>query len=640
MHCATPREPRVVQLLGEVGDWNNPISLSWGDGFYAATVRLPVGVFSYKLRIGGRQGEWVLDTANKRSRNGSGTVNSLLSIGGAPEPVIFAPNMPFLYTDRSGACVVTAALRKEASIDALTVMWREEANETRIAMTRIHEEVEHWIFRARIETSASRATIAFELTGGARIECEETGEPFAYDAHAGDTPPEWWSNAIVYTIFIDRFRPLIDHSEWERDPGANLPSGGHLHGITRSLDSLAELGINTLYLTPMHPGATCHRYDMTDPLQIDPALGGEEAFRELVGAAHERSMRVIVDFSFAHVGCDFEPYKSVQKYGKESQFAPWFRWTDEGALIHYGRRTDAPLLDLDHPGVRALVFETAEVWARRGVDGFRLDAAAEVPIDLARDVRTRLLSICPDAVVVGEVVPAHAWKWRACGAVDAATDFGFFQAMTDFIAHGIIDGAEVARRLQILEYERGAAIDASLRFISTHDHVRFASWARATGRGSKLPLGIFALLTSPGVPAILYGEELALFSSTISPEPEAVWPDRMPMPWSSACAASNMRDLVRGLIAARKASQALMRGEIESIFGEGEILAFRRRADEDVVDVVINIGDADAAIDLVDDDRPALEIIAQIGAVIVESKTQTITLRGSSAVAVRRCRVQ
>src|SRR5262249_19092750 len=162
-----------------------------------------------------------------------------------------------------------------------------------------------------------------------------------------------------------------------------------------------DLGIDTLYLTPVQIAASCHRYDVVDPLRVDPALGGEEAFARLVDAAHARGMRIIVDFSFSHAGRGFPAYAAVRRDGRSAPRAGWCAWTEGGELACYGKRSDAPLFAWEARSeaareLRALVLRAAESWARRGVDGLRIDAIAELPLDLAREVRARFRAIRPD----------------------------------------------------------------------------------------------------------------------------------------------------------------------------------------------------------------------------------------------------
>lgn len=612
-----------VELLGELGDWLNPIPLVNGE----ARLSLPAGVYAYKLRV---DGAWLLDPRAPRTRAVGEHRNSVLSLGGAPEPILFAPAPPWIADDGRGGVTVVAALRKGHG-EALAVRWSEAGEaERRAPLSRVLEEGEHHLFRASLPISSARATVRFELEDGTLIGPEDApGGAFAWERERAELPA-WWREAVVYTIFVDRFRAADDSSPWGADPGPRRSAGGHLEGVRRSLDDLQRLGVDTLYLTPVHVAASCHRYDVVDPLTVDPALGGDEALDRLIADLHQRGMRLVVDFSFSHAGRGFPPYEQALAEGPSAPRACWFQWKD-GAMVHYGTRADAPLFDLTCPEVRDLVLRCAELWASRGVDGLRLDAAAELPLDLAAQIRARVRAIRPEAVILGELVPRHAHRWRSAGALDAATDFGFHAVATDLLAHGTIDAAEARRRLLELDLARGGPAAVSLRFLSTHDHPRFATLARLAGRTPDL--GLVFLFTAPGVPALLYGEELGLYAEQVE-DLENVWPDRMPMPWHRDQRHGRLFRLVQSLVAARAASPALRRGDWELLFGEGALLVYRREADGDVVDVALNTGPDSIVFDLEDEARSLLSPLVFAGDAAVEG--QSVALGPRSGAVLQR----
>ncbi len=627
------RPAQRVELFGEMGDWLTPRLLD-GDGItFGTSLDLPDGVYAYKLRV---DGTWQIDPDNPRTRSSRGERNSLLVVGGTPEPIVFAPTLPFVFVDESGFLQVTAGLRKSAG-DTLGVRWAEDADtaEHLSAMSCLAEEDEHRVMRAAIPASTPNVHIRFELADGTLVGHGDAAEPFV--ARREPAPwPSWWPEAVLYAIFVDRFRPSADRADWERNPGIDVAAGGHLDGIRRSLGELGELGVTVLYLTPVHVAATCHRYDVVDPFRVDPAIGGEESFRALLDEAHGMGMRVLLDLSFAHAGRGFPPFEDVLSHGRDSRFAGWFQWSDgePPALRHYGKRADAPLFDLDHADVRAMVVDAARHWARLGVDGLRLDAAAEVPHELAREVNGAFKELRRDGIVLGEVVPAHAWRWRQERSVDVAYDFGFQSAVADYAASRTIDAAEAARRLLAGSLARGGPETASLRFLSTHDHARFATIARLHHDPSRVPLGLLLLAASPGVPGLLYGEEVGLAADVLELLPEHAWQDRAPMPWDRTRRNEQLRTLVRRLLSLRKSTRALLRGDAAVVFAEGPWLVMRREAAAQAVDVAVNASDEPVELDLEDDRLEVIEPLVQVGQVRVNG--QSVTLGANSGLIARR----
>lgn len=594
-----------VDLLGEASDWRNPIALARAsDGAFVATLDLPRGVYQYKLLVDGTT--WLLDEANPRTRSHRGQRNSVLVVDGAPEPLLFAAAPPWIEELDRGGVRVLVGLRRDHDHDEVRISYREAdgAAWSPAPAALAFEEDEHRFFVATLPTSAPRIGLRI-ASGDAVHEARWSRRP------AADRAPAWWRRASVYAVFVDRFRRGADSAgdgaQWEIDPGRERSAGGDLEGIRRSLADLAEIGIDTLYLTPVHVGASVHRYDIVDPLTVDPSLGGEAAYDALVSDARARGMRIVQDFSFAHAGRGFPAYEDVIVHGRASRFASWFVWSTEGALVHYGKRTDAPLLDLEQPEVHALALEAVAYWAKRGAAGLRLDMTAEVPFSLGKKIRRRFRELVPDGVVLGEVVPEHAWRWRGEGVVDAATDFGFHEIVTDLTCNLHASAAEAWERLERLGLVRGGdPRSGSVRFLSTHDHPRLASRAAEHGALARLPLAITMLLTMPGVPMLLYGEELGMRADDgATRELEDVWPDRGPMPWSRI-KASPLVPLYRALLALRRSSTAIREGTTTLLHADDSTLVFRRAAEGDVVDVALSFADETTTIELEDDELPRL----------------------------------
>lgn len=644
-----------VDVFGEVGDWRNGIELRRGSllpGFSVA-IDLPPGVYQYKLlsrwanaQGGAERTEWMLDPANPRTRSSQGLRNSVVVIDGAPEPWLFAPAPPWVEEMDRGGLRIFVGLRRDAPRDpktapaapaAVTISWSEDDGATWSSGRAAHvfDEDEHAFFSLVIPTSAPSTKIAVEEADGGRFEASYTRRA------ASERLPAWWKRAVIYGVLVDRFRPESDHAGWERDPARRTAAGGHLEGIRRSLDDLRELGVDTLYLTPVHVGATAaHRYDLVDPLKIDPALGGEEAYRALVRDAKSRGMRIIQDVSFAHVGQGFPALADIDKNGRASRFAPWFVWGADGKLVHYGRRTDAPLLDQTHQDVQALALEAISLYAKLGVSGLRLDMTAEVPLELGQRIRTRFRELVPDGVVFGEVVPQHAWRWRAANVIDAATDFGFHEVVTDLVCLPSERVDEAFVKLARYELLRGGDSHVhAVRFLSTHDHARLATLASVRGGEGKLALAYVMLFTLPGIPMLLYGEELGLRAADYDPDrdPEDVWPDRMPMPWLASAAHGadrKMRSMMRELVHARNESEALRSGSFVVLFTDESTVVYRREVEGEVVDVALNFARQPKTIELEDDDRPVLTPISAVGGAL--AMDQTVAMPPCSAIIARR----
>ena len=188
-------------------------------------------------------------------------------------------------------------------------------------------------------------------------------QPASYQVTVYDpayTTPECLRKGVVYQIFPDRFfrdkngqkgrirkiqtahPEATFHESWNERPDLNPDPangdnqaldffGGTLRGIAQKLDYLKELGVNVLYVNPVFRARTNHRYDTGSYEEIDPILGDEKDFDDLVSAAKKRGMHVMMDGVFSHTGADsqyfnrFGRYDTVGAYQSEdSPYADWF----------------------------------------------------------------------------------------------------------------------------------------------------------------------------------------------------------------------------------------------------------------------------------------------------------------------------
>jgi cyclomaltodextrinase / maltogenic alpha-amylase / neopullulanase len=142
--------------------------------------------------------------------------------------------------------------------------------------------------------------------------------------------PEWAKDAVFYQIFPDRFassaalpKPLHLES-WQAPPTRHGFKGGDLLGIVERLDYLQDLGINAVYLNPIFQSAANHRYQAHDYYQVDSILGGNQALRQLLDAAHRRGMKVVLDGVFNHCGRGLYQFHHILENGASSPYIDWF----------------------------------------------------------------------------------------------------------------------------------------------------------------------------------------------------------------------------------------------------------------------------------------------------------------------------
>lgn len=674
----------AVWLRGEFDHWNRRTPMRRDPhvpGRFETTVCVGPGVYAYKFETA--DGQWELDATHGRTRCVDGLRNSVAVIAGTDEPLLHAPVHPDVWRDDDGRIVIRAALRKRRDgAPRVWVRWDEGHGLVRQALRVVGEEDEHWLLEVQIGSSARRVEYLFELDDGRLLgESGVLGRPFVVSPAAMERScPEAWPEAIVYTIFVDRFRCGGRDGAWPAwrpvpfDPRAmaagavarNIPhgrldlaeqermaheqgwAGGDLEGVLEALPHLSDLGVDTLHLTPIFVARSSHRYDVVDPFEVDPELGGTPALRRLLDAAHTRSIRIVLDMPLGHVHRDFFAFADVRTKGPDSAYWGWFHIDSFPFVdaIEPGYRAYAkgawqePVLKTDEPAVVSYLERLFSHWTKFGVDGFRIDAAADLPLGLLRRLRTTVERINPHATLFGEVVPSNLHRWTG-RAVHCATDFEAQVVCDSWLRTGE-GAAKVVRTLARRRWARGGPGWSSMSFTATHDQQRL----RTTAGAEAAALGHVLVLTRETVPALLYGDEVGLQGEGTPRSFEDVWPDRAPMPWDRVDWDEDTLGLVRALVCLRRREPALSRGNEQAFVPRVEdgppdaVVALRRRWRGRCVDVLLNPSEARCRVVLPPVDLPGVEVLFRYGLAQTQStdgaETTAVTLGPRSAIVLAR----
>ncbi|MBR0384995.1 MAG: hypothetical protein IJI05_00435, partial [Erysipelotrichaceae bacterium] len=169
---------------------------------------------------------------------------------------------------------------------------------------------------------------------------------------------------------------------------------GDLKGVTGKLDYLADMGYTGIWMMPIHPSPSYHKYDVLDYYDIDPAYGNLDDFRQLVEEAHKRNINIIIDLVVNH-SSNHHPWfieaVKAQKEGTDSPYKDWYNFSWEprygyasagDGLYYEARFVDSmPDLNLDNESLKAELVKIMKYWLDMGVDGFRLDAVTSYYTD-------------------------------------------------------------------------------------------------------------------------------------------------------------------------------------------------------------------------------------------------------------------
>jgi glycosidase len=278
-----------------------------------------------------------------------------------------------------------------------------------------------------------------------------------------------------------------------------LPTG--LRHLAGWLDYAADLGFDTLSLGPVFASQT-HGYDTTDHRRIDPRLGTEADFGHLIGQAHARGMKVLLDGVFNHVGEEHPLWREALGDGPGRDAArAMFRWEGERPAVFEGHSS---LLVLDHASdqVAAWVGDIMAHWLERGLDGWRLDAAYATGPDFWARVLPGLRQRFPGAYFFGELIHGDAADFIARSTLDSITQYPLWKAIWSSLKDRNFFELEWALR----GHNSLLAEFAPVTFVGNHDVTRIAT---QVGHGAAA-LATTALLTLGGSPHIYYGDELGL----------------------------------------------------------------------------------------------------------------------------------
>lgn len=433
-----------------------------------------------------------------------------------------------------------------------------------------------------------------------RIEAETIeGEVISADNHAAfayrvEQPalPAWSHAAIIYQIFPDRFHPGPGRV-WPGLDDLNAIHGGTLAGIIHQLDYLADLGINCLWLNPFFPDTTHHGYHATDYFSVNPRLGSADDLRALVDQAHQRGIRLLLDFVANHWGSGHSTFQTAIS-DPASDYVNWynFRAWPHDYETFFGV-ADLPKINVDYRPARDYLLRAARYWLTDfDFDGFRLDYAVGPSHDFWTDFRAVVKDARPDAWIFGEVVEGPDAQLSYHGRLDGCLDFLLAQALRRFF--GLRTLSLPAFDAFLVAHEAYFPPTFSRpSFLDNHDMNRFL-WL--TGGDTRwLKLAAVCQFTLSGPPIIYYGSEIGLGQrrDRQSPAGSGMAEARLPMPWDG----EQDRDLLtfyRDLIQLRRAHPALWHGRRQTVHLDpaAGLYAYTRQTTDDSIMAAFNLSDA------------------------------------------------
>ncbi|HEX4445044.1 MAG TPA: glycoside hydrolase family 13 protein [Galbitalea sp.] len=440
--------------------------------------------------------------------------------------------------------------------------------------------------------------------------------------------PNWSASSVMYQIFPDRFarsgqadeRPLpswVEAAEWS-DPVIHIgPStatqfyGGDLLGIEEHLDHLDKLGVNLIYLTPVFPARSNHRYDALSFSEVDPLLGGDAAYISLIEAAHRRGMHVIGDLTSNHSGDAHEWFVASHQHPGTPESA-FYYWLDpeQRSYVSWLGVPSLPKFNWNSPELRKRFIDGSDSvvakWLKPpyNLDGWRIDVAnmtgryldQDLNAEVRRIIRATMIAINPDTLLLGESTNDAASDFQGDAWHGAMTYTNFTRPIWGWLSTGqressyfglpfgtipTYTGSEVfeAHKLFAAGFPWRVRL-RTMNALDTHDTPRFLT-AAAPGT---VPVALGMSVTMPGIPVVFAGDEFGL----VGDDGEE---SRTPIPWDTEDAAAASIDLYSSLIHLRRDHEVLNSGGIRWLHASDDVLVYARESATECILLVAARGD-------------------------------------------------
>ena len=480
---------------------------------------------------------------------------------------------------------------------------------------------------------------------------------------------------IYYEIFVRSFRD------------SNGDGLGDLQGVTETLDYLQkDLGVGGIWLMPIHPSPSYHKYDVLDAYAIDPEYGTMEDFHGLMAQCQKRDIRVIMDLVLNHSSREHPwfqeacrylrtlsagqkpdpaacPYVDYYHFLQAEQCPSGYHPVEEAEGWYYEGvfGPHMPDLNFDCEGYQKEIRNILAFWTEKGVDGFRLDAVKEYEsgnieknIEILRWIQQTAREVNPDCFLVGEVWDSFSQMARYYES-GITSIFNYPFGSSDGKIIKVLKGAgnpkvveSYAKALEkadsLYRSKNPHYIDAP--FLTNHDVGRAAGFTGRSPEKTKLA-GAMNLFMSGNV-FIYYGEEIGMVTGAVNdpsyrapmvwtPGPQSVEPPpgcKLPKAYPFGSLQEQKEDpgsifsYYQAAAAIRNRIPALSRGipREEAALNQGCVSAVRKTWEGEACIVLMNIQEEEAEVDLSGYSDWELGASLSAGSIPVSFQEETLVL--------------
>ena len=375
------------------------------------------------------------------------------------------------------------------------------------------------------------------------------------------TKPEWLNNAVLYEVNIRQFSPE-----------------GTFNAFARDLPRLKELGVDILWIMPIHPISEKNRkgtlgsyYAVKDYKGINPEFGTMEDFKNLVSRAHDLGFKVIIDWVANHTGWDNQWIYDHPE---------WYTQDSTGTIIPPNPDwSDIADLNFDVEPMRRAMIDAMDFWLKEAnIDGFRCDVAWGVPQDFWEEARASFDSIKPVYMLAED--EDHP------GLLDKAFESNYaweLHHIINNVAKGEKNAQDIRNYFADMDNDKYASGSFPMQFITNHDE---NSWAGTVDQRMGKAADAFAVFTFtvPGIPLIYSGQEAGLNKQLAFFEKDEI-------NWSNQV----KQNFYEKLIDLKKENPALWNGlaggdmKLINTSANDKVFAFTREKDTDKLLIIMNL---------------------------------------------------
>jgi len=434
-----------------------------------------------------------------------------------------------------------------------------------------------------------------------------------------------WTGEIVYFLLIDRFY----NGNPSNDAGNNIKShvpfdekkanfeslktyqGGDLEGVIQKLGYLDSLGVTTLWLSPVFDNSEndfagwwpYHGYSPVDFFAVDEHFGSLATLKKIVGLAHQRGIKVILDMILNHVAPD-HPWVIAPGNWEHKGYKHWFHphsgrdastsiqnWQDQHEL-ETKELSGLPDLNQDNPNVYNFLLDMSKFWiTETNCDGFRIDAVKHIPKSFWAKYIKDIRGFAGEGfLLLGEVFEGnteYVAGYQQPG-FNALFDIPMYYTLKRVFAQG----APIRLLSQQIAENRARYHTNTLLFflLDNHDVARFSYWA-GENVPAKMKSALTFMFTHSGCPSLYYGTEIPLPGA--APENEQTgqgqdYLNRLPMDWEKVYSDSSLTNYIRKITSVRKNSPALQSGRILELYKDYGVYCYLKYYESNAVLCVFN----------------------------------------------------